>query len=236
MEHISIGANVIFYIGPVPITNTIFSAWITMAVLVAISLLASRRMNLVPKGLQNLVEYVVELLLNVCESTAGRRGRTFFPVVATAFLFILLANWIGLLPGYGDVPWLRSPDSDLNVTAAMAIVVFFLVQGWAIKVQGPLRYLKEFLVPNPLHILSELSRPISLAFRLFGNIFAGEVVIATITAMLPLAVPMVFFGFEIFVGVLQAIIFSMLTLVFLTMATLHHGSENHPEAPEAGAH
>ena len=230
MEHIEIGATVLFRLGPLPVTNTIFSAWVTMAVLVGVSIAITRRLKVVPTGLQNLVEYIVELLLGVCESTAGRnRGRQFLPVVATAFLFILTANWMGLIPGYGDTPWLRSANSDLNVTAAMALIIFFLAQGWAIKTQGPLGYLKEFIVPNPLHILSELSRPVSLAFRLFGNIFAGEVLLATMAAMIPVAIPAVFFGLEVFVGIVQALIFSMLSLVFLTIATTHHGSEEaHP--------
>jgi len=227
MEHISIEATVLFYVGPLPVTNSIFSAWVTMVVLVIGSILATRRMQLVPTGLQNFAEYVVELLLGVCETTAGPRGRQFLPWVATAFLFILFSNWMGLLPGYGDTPWLRSANSDLNITASMAIIVFFLVQGWAIKTQGPARYLKEFVVPNPLHLLSELSRPLSLAFRLFGNIFAGEVLLATMAALIPLAVPAVFFGLEVFVGIVQALIFSMLTLVFLTIATAQHGGEAH---------
>ena len=111
----------------------------------------------------------------------------------------------------------------------MALIILFLAQGWAIKTQGPLGYLKEFIVPNPLHILSELSRPVSLAFRLFGNIFAGEVLLATMAAMITVAIPAVFFGLEVFVGIVQALIFSMLSLVFLTIATTHHGSEEaHP--------
>lgn len=227
MEHIHIEATVLFNIGPLPVTNTIFSAWATMAVLIVASYLGTRRMKLIPSRLQNLVEYVVELLLGICETTAGRRGRQFFPIVATAFLFILTSNWMGLLPGYGDTPWFRSANSDLNVTAAMALIVFFLAQGWAIKSQGPFRYLKEFVVPNPLHLLSELSRPVSLAFRLFGNIFAGEVLLVVMAGLIPFAIPVAFFGLEIFVGIVQALIFSMLTLVFLTIATAHHGSESH---------
>jgi F-type H+-transporting ATPase subunit a len=225
-----IAANTIFHIGPVPVTNTIFSAWIAMAVLVILSILATHSMKLVPSGLQNLMEYAVELLLTVCESTMGsRKGRRFFPVVATSFLFILAANWIGLFPGFGDTPWLRSADSDLNVTASMAIIVFVIAQFYAIRSEGIGGYLKEFIVPNPLHLLSELSRPVSLAFRLFGNILAGEVVIATITGMVSFLLPTVFFGLEVFVGILQALIFSMLTMVFLTIATMHEGHESHPE-------
>jgi F-type H+-transporting ATPase subunit a len=223
---IHIEAATIFFLGPIPVTNTIFSAWVTMAVLIVVSLLATRRMSLVPRGLQNFMEMVVELLLQVCEMTAARRGRKFLPVVATAFLFIITANWMGLLPGYNYTPWLRSANSDLNVTAAMALVVFFLVQGWALSAQGVRRYFKEFVVPNPLHILSELSRPLSLSFRLFGNIFAGEVLVTTMSALVPIGLPIVFFGLEIFVGTIQALIFSMLTLVFLAIATTPHGGHS----------
>ena len=104
--------------------------------------------------------------------------------------------------------------------------MFFLVQGWALKVQGVGRYLKEFLIPNPLHLLSELSRPLSLAFRLFGNIFAGEVLLTNMAALIPIGVPIVFFGLEIFVGIVQALVFSMLSLVFLTIATTVHGEHS----------
>jgi len=134
---------------------------------------------------------------------------------------------MGLLPGYGDTPWLRSANSDLNITAAMALVVFVLAQGWAIKSAGPFGYLKEFVYPNPLHLLSELSRPLSLALRLFGNIFAGEVLLVVMAGLIPFAIPVVFFGLEVFVGIVQALIFSMLTLVFLTIATAHQGGETH---------
>ena len=227
MEHIQIGAQVLFHVGPLPVTNSIFSAWVTMVVLVVAALFATRKMELAPKGFQNFVEYVVELLLGICESTAGRkRGRQFLPIVATSFLFILVSNWMGLLPGYGDTPWLRSSDSDLNVTAAMAIIVFVVAQWVSISANGPLGYLKEFVVPNPLHLLSEVAKPLTLAFRLFGNIFSGEVLIVTMGGLIPLAFPSIFYGFELFVGIIQAIIFSMLTLVYFSMGTLHDRQEN----------
>lgn len=232
MEHIEIVPRTIFSIGPVPVTNTILSAWIAMAVLVGISIAATRGMKVVPDRLQNLVEYVVELLLTVCESTMGRRrGRRFFPVVASAFLFILTANWIGLFPGFGDVPWLRSANSDLNVTAAMALVVFVLVQYWAIRSEGIGGYLKEFR--DPFHLVAQLTRPLTLAMRLFGNILAGEIVIASISGLVAFLAPTVFFGLEVFVGILQAIIFSMLTMVFLAIATLH---EHHEDQTEEASH
>ena len=227
MEHIHIEATTLFYLGPLPVTNSIFSAWVVMAVLVLVSLAATRGMKVVPRGIQNVMEFAVELLLQVCESTAGRRGRRFLPWVATAFLFILFSNWMGLLPGYGDTPWFRSANSDLNITAAMAMIVFFLVQIWGISAKGIGEYLKEFVIPNPLHLLCELSRPLSLAFRLFGNIFAGEVLLATMAALVPFGIPVIFFGLEGFVGIVQALIFSMLTVVFLSIATTTHGEGTH---------
>ena len=230
-------AHTFFYLGPIPVSDTIFSAWIVMGVLIIFSLLATRGMKLVPSGVQNVAETIVEAWLGIIERTAGKNGRRFLPVVLTAFLFILFSNWIGTLPFFGNVPGFRSPNSDLNVTASMAVIVFFLAQFYAITSAGIAGYLKEFLVPNPLHILTELSRPLSLSFRLFGNIFAGEVLLHTMLGIAPYIL-FVFLGLELFVGVIQALIFAMLTLVFLSIATAHeHGAhrEEH-DKPIEGAH
>ena len=149
----------------------------------------------------------------------------------TAFLFILAANWIGTLPFFGNIKGFKSPNSNLNITASMAIIVFLLCQFFAIKTNGVPGYLKEFLIPNPLHILTELSRPLSLSLRLFGNIFAGGVLVHTMLGIAPF-ITFVFLGLELFVGAVQALIFTMLTLVFLTIAvTPHHAhEEGHAEA------
>jgi F-type H+-transporting ATPase subunit a len=226
-----LASPVFFHIGPLEISEHIFSAWVVMAVLVILAILATRSMQLVPKGLQNFMEVVVEQLMGLIEQTAGSKGRAFAPVVMTAFLFILAANWIGTLPFFGNIKGFKSPNSNLNITASMAIIVFLLSQFFAIKTNGVPGYLKEFVVPNPLHILTELSRPLSLSLRLFGNIFAGGVLVHTMLGIAPF-ITFVFLGLELFVGAVQALIFTMLTLVYLTIAvTPHHAhEEGHAEA------
>ena len=229
-------SHVFFHIGPLEITEHIFSAWIVMAVLVLLSILATRNMQLVPRGLQNFMEVVVETLMGLIVSTAGPRGRAFAPVVMTAFLFILAANWIGTMPFFGNMVGFKSPNSNLSITAAMAIIVFVLSQAFAIKTNGPLGYLKEFAIPNPLHILTELSRPLSLSLRLFGNIYAGGVLVHTMLGIAPI-ITFVFLGLELFVGAVQALIFTMLSLVFLSIAvTPHHGHDAHEEGHAAAHH
>ncbi|MBI4492963.1 MAG: F0F1 ATP synthase subunit A [Chloroflexi bacterium] len=219
-----------------PVSNTVFSAWIVMALLVVFSILATRRMSLErPTGLQNLAEAILELWVGVIEQVAGRRGRRFLPLVVTSFIFILASNWFGVFPGFGELSWLRSPNSDLNLTAAMAIIMFIAIQVYALKANA-IERVKEFLWPpalGQLHIVTELSRPLSLSFRLFGNIFAGEVLLHTMLGIAPY-VMFVFLGLELFVGIIQALIFSMLSLVFLTIATMHeHAEHGHGEHGEA---
>jgi F-type H+-transporting ATPase subunit a len=233
-----LASPIFFHLGPIPVSYHIFSAWVVMAVLLIVAILATRNMKLVPTGLQNFVEAVIELLLGLIEQTAGARGRAFAPVVMTSFLFILLSNWMGTLPLYGHVPGFESANGNLNVTAAMAIVVFVLCQIFAIRTNGIGGYIKEFVVPNPLHILTELSRPLSLSLRLFGNIFAGGVLVHTMLGIAP-PITFVFLGLELFVGAVQALIFTMLTLVYLTIAvTPHHGDHGdaHGDAHAAVAH
>jgi F-type H+-transporting ATPase subunit a len=207
-----------------------------MAVLVIVAFLATRNMQLVPRGLQNLLEVVVEGLQGLVEQTAGPRGKPFAPVVMTAFLFILAANWIGTMPFFGNMVGFKSPNSNLSITASMAIIVFVLCQVFAIKTNGLLGYFKEFLIPNPLHILTELSRPLSLSLRLFGNIYAGGVLVHTMLGIAPI-ITFVFLGLELFVGAVQALIFTMLTLVFLTIAvTPHHAHDEAHGDAHATAH
>jgi F-type H+-transporting ATPase subunit a len=231
-----LASPVFFHLGPLEISEHIFSAWVVMAVLVILAILATRSMHLVPKGLQNFMEVVVEGLMGLIDQTAGPKGRAFAPVVMTAFLFILAANWIGTMPFFGNIKGFKSPNSNLNITASMAIIVFILCQVFAIKTNGVPGYLKEFVIPNPLHILTELSRPLSLSLRLFGNIFAGGVLVHTMLGIAPF-ITFVFLGLELFVGAVQALIFTMLTLVFLTIAvTPHHAHDEHGEAHAAAHH
>lgn len=234
--HGGLGSHVFFHIGPLEISEHVFSAWIVMAVLVLLSVLATRNMQIVPRGLQNFMEVVVEGLMGLVDQTAGKKGRGFAPVVMTAFLFILFANWIGTMPFFGNMVGFKSPNSNLSITAAMAIIVFVLCQVYAVRTNGVGGYVKEFLVPNPLHILTEMSRPLSLSLRLFGNIYAGGVLVHTMLGIAPI-ITFVFLGLELFVGAVQALIFTMLTLVFLTIAvTPHHAHDEHHEEAHAAAH
>lgn len=234
--HGGLGSHVFFSIGPLEISEHVFSAWIVMAVLVILSMLATRNMQMVPRGLQNVMEAVIEALQGIIDANAGPRGKLFAPVVMTAFLFILFANWIGTMPFFGNMVGFKSPNSNLSITAAMAVVVFFLCQYFAIKTNGIGGYLKEFVVPNPLHILTELSRPLSLSLRLFGNIYAGGVLVHTMLSIAPI-VTFVFLGLELFVGIVQALIFTMLSLVFLaTAVTPHHGHDDAHGDAHAVAH
>jgi F-type H+-transporting ATPase subunit a len=233
-------AEVLFMIGPVPVTNTILTTWIVIILIVVFAFFVTRRMKLLPGGVQNAVEYLIEVWVGLTEQNMGHtRGRRFLPLIATAFIFILVANWFGTLPIVGPIyveehgeiiPLLRSSNSDLNLTAAMAVLMIVLSEVLELRALGPLRYVRGLLIPNPLRWTEILTRPLSLSFRLFGNIFAGEVLIATMLAVAPYVL-FIFLGLELFVGLIQALIFAMLSLVFLTIATAHeeeHELETHP--------
>jgi F-type H+-transporting ATPase subunit a len=231
-------AEVLFYVAGVGITNSIVTAWVVIAILVLFAFFSTRNMRTLPSGIQNFWELIIELWVGVSEQTMGRRrGRRFMPLVATAFLFILFSNWFGTLPiGYltvvnaqhETVPIFRSADSDLNITAAMAIMMIAIAEFFELKSLGLLGYLKGLLIPNPMRWLEIFTRPLSLAFRLFGNIFAGEVLLATMLTVAPFVL-FVFIAIELFVGIIQALIFSMLSLVFLSIATVHEDAHEHNE-------
>ena len=236
--------HVFFHLGPIPVTEHVFSAWVVMAILLITAYFVGRKAtamrannDLTPRGFQNVVEILLETWFGMIHQVAGDKGKRFAPVVLTAFIFILAANWIGTTPFFGNIVGFKSPNSNLSMTAAMAIVVFVLVQFFAIRTLGLGGYLKEFLVPNPLHILTELSRPLSLSLRLFGNIYAGGVLVHTMLLTVPggYLITFVFLGLELFVGVVQALIFTMLTLVFLSIANTSHGHDSHGEG-HAEAH
>ncbi len=230
---VDFASHTLFNLGPIRVSDVTFSTWVAMGVLMLIVFLATRNLKMVPTGLQNIVETVVEALMGIIDSTAGANGRRFAPLVLTIFLFILTANWLGITPLYGNTRIFVSPNHNLNVTASMAIIVFFVVQFFALKTLGIGGWLKEFVVPNPLHILSEISRPLSLSLRLFGNIFAGGALVHQILVLAPY-VTFIFLGLELFVGAVQALIFTMLTLVFLSIATTGHG-HGHEDSQEVHA-
>ena len=240
---ISMAAEPLFHIGGLPVTNSIVTTWAVMLFLVILSLGATRKMQLVPSGLQNLAEMVVETLLGMVEPVAGPKlGRRIFPLIASLFIFILTANWIGLLPGFGTigirevreshsilVPILRPANSDFNTTIAMALITIILVQAAGIRAHGVLGYLKELATPwflTPIHLISEVSHVLSLSARLFGNIFGGDVILMVISSLVPFLAPVVFLVLESLFGLIQALIFSMLSLAYFTIAAGSHQAEH----------
>lgn len=259
--HIVIEAEPLFSIGPLTITNSMVGAWLAMAILLAFALFVARRPQLVPSRVQGLVELPFEFMINLTRTQGGSRWRSFLPLVATLFLYILVANWLGLLPGVGTitidreiddhlvhVPLIRPANADLNMTLAMALVTFVAFIGWGVRVQGVGGYVKELTTPlylAPIHIIGELSRLISLSFRLFGNVFAGEALLVVMLT-LPLAVwflvpaaffvPTVFYGLEVLFGFVQALIFALLTLAYIALAASEHGhGESHVTEPSPEA-
>ncbi|MEA2639534.1 MAG: F-type H+-transporting ATPase subunit a [Chloroflexota bacterium] len=229
------GTNLVVYV-----TNTMVTSWIVMLLLIGFGIAATRGMKLAPSGLQNAAETIIELLLGLAEQVAGSRARSFLPLVATLFLYIWFSNWFGILPGVGsfqglvhgeEASVLRSPNSDLSLTAAMALIVFAWVQIAGLRA-NPVEFFVKFL-KNPLELVSEFSRPVSLALRLFGNILAGGILVEVMLQIAPIAVPAVFLGLEMFVGLVQALIFAILTLAFLSLATEHGHSESHAETEHA---
>jgi len=234
MVEISLKAEQLFSIGNFGVTNGLLLAAIVSLILIVFSIFFKSKIKMVPGKLQGVVEMGVETLLGLMESVLGSRqaAEKYLPLIATIFIFILTSNWLGLLPGVGSfifkeghagVPLLRSPAADLNFTLALAIIAVFATNFFGIVILGIFKHLKKFLnFSNPinffvgiLEFLSEISRIISFSFRLFGNIFAGEVLLAIMFFLLPYIVPVPFLLLEFFFGMIQAFIFAMLTLVFL---------------------
>lgn len=239
---ISLKPETLFMIGNFNFTNSLLTSLLTTLILVAFFFVTTRSLKLIPGHRQNIIEVAVETLFNLNFQLAGERVYKIFPWFATFFLFILTANLIGLLPGLGTigffkiedshkifVPLLRPANSDLNITLALALVSIVVTHVLSIQTLGVKEYLSRFFSINPvnlfvgfLEIISEITKLISLSFRLFGNIFAGEAVLITISKLFAFILPLPFILLEIVVGFVQALIFSMLTMVFMVILTARH--------------
>ncbi len=246
--HISISAEPLFKILGLTVTNALLTSWLVLVLLIVIAVILSRhikRDNKVPGKFQNLMEFALEKLIDFLETVAGSRESVikFFPVVATIFLFILLSNWLGILPGVGSlgfyhleegqkvfVPFFRSVNSDINMTLALALIVVTMSHVVGFISVGLKGHLKKFIrLTGPidfftglLEIISEFGKIISLTFRLFGNIFAGEILLTIMVFLVPYIIPVPFLALEIFVGFIQALIFAVLAMMFLSQATEAH--------------
>lgn len=245
-----------------PITNSMVGSWIVALILIFFARFATRRMSEVPSGAQNFLEWLLESLYNFLEGLLGKHlvERTFW-FFATVFIFILAANWIGLVPGAGVIGWghatahgfkvdqplFRGANADVNLTLAMALVFFACWIGWAVREVGVKGFFKELFAPKGestgvlkivlavvffavgcLEVISILFRPVSLSFRLYGNIYAGENMLETMANLVPglsWLLPVPFYFLELLVGVVQALVFMLLTAVFTLLICQH---EEHP--------
>lgn len=297
--HVSVKAETIFQIAPgIPFTNSLLVMIITDVILVIVALAATSKMEIVPRGMQNIMEIVIEgfynLFAGVNKEWIGR-GPT-FPIIMTILLFVLTANWLGLLPGVGPIgictaphgeetehhaaapasdmrlastsaadswilpnlaaakedsgkqplilgcaegeaitPLFRTPSADLNFTFGLALLAVIYVEITGFQALG-VGYLGKFFnvkdgvmgfIVGLLELISEFARILAFAFRLFGNVFAGEVVLVVLAFMVPLALPLPFYFFEVFVGFIQAFVFAILTMAFIAIAVTPHGGDHH---------
>ncbi len=240
MIHISLHPEELFHIAGFAVTNSLIVSALLLLIFVAMGLVMRRKLALIPTGIQNVAETALEGLIELMDQVLGDRKKSekYLPLVATIFTFVLLSNWLGLLPGIGSivfhngqesVPLLRSPSTDLNFTLALAIISVLSINLIGIATLGLAPHLKKFFdFRSPiqffvgiLELISEFVRIISFSFRLFGNIFAGEVLLVVIQFLIPYILPVPFVMMETFVGLIQAFIFAMLTLVFISVATEH---------------
>jgi len=253
-------AEPVGHVGDFPITNSMLSAWLVVILVVILGLSLRKKIKMIPSGLQNVLEIVFEAGFGIFDSVTGSRKKSmqFAPFVLAFFFFVLLNNWLGLLPGVGSIgqivqsgqekffiPYLRGGTADLNTTLALATIavvtshiVGVVFVGWwkylnkfinfKVLLEIPKKVIKDptILLVNPIkffvgliEIIGELAKIASLSFRLFGNIFAGEVLLASMSAILAFGLPVPFMFLEIIVGLIQALIFSILVLIYMSIST-----------------
>jgi F-type H+-transporting ATPase subunit a len=289
--HIELAAEELFKIGPLSVTNSMFMMFVVMALILIVFGWVARKPSMIPGRFQGLLELVLEFISGMTESSGGKAfGRRVFPLVSGLFIFILISNYTGLLPGVGTigteevvtseldhseesaqvvasastdggqplyttaeeegdhtvlVPFLRPPTADINMTLALALVSFTAIQYYGIKSHGVWGRIKHMANPPflfPIEVIGEFSRIISLSARLFGNVFAGEALLGVMYAitakigflLIPVLVPVIFLFLELLFGTIQALVFAMLTLVYIAIAAAHeHGDDSHEEEAEA---
>jgi F-type H+-transporting ATPase subunit a len=262
-------AVVLFHVGPLVVTNSMVMLWSVGALLIAFGRIATRKMEWVPSGAQNLFEWLVESLYNFIEGVLGAvLGRKTFWFFGTVFIVILFENWAGLLPGVGSIRWgseplLRGGNADLNMTAAMALLFMVLWCVWALQANGLWGTIKHifwpggdnrgimgafivviFILVGVLELVSIAFRPVSLSLRLYGNVFAGENILEsmlTLSTWLGWAIALPFYLLELLVGLVQALVFTLLSAVFTVLICEHqddgsHDKEGHASKEGHGAH
>jgi F-type H+-transporting ATPase subunit a len=319
--HVSLRAEELFKIGPVPVTNSMLTMFLVMALVLTVFTLIARRATMIPQGKgQGLLEMLIGFIVDLVEGSGGKRlGRRILPLISGVFIFILFSNFSGLLPGIGTItldpdeehategehaeattdehaestpesesaaaavndegsggdhdeaasdehaetvaegegsdasaeeehaaptPLFRPPTADLNMTFALSILAFTAIQIAGISAHGVVGRIKHMANPPflfPIEVIGELSRILSLSARLFGNVFAGEILLGVMyaigaavkIAVIPVLFPIIFLGLEVLFGTIQALVFALLTLIYIMLASAHdehHDDEHHAEA------
>ena len=253
----------VFNLGPLQFTSSTVITWIVALGLIIFAQLATRNIQMVPSGLQNFAEWLVEGMYDFFTEILGKElvKKTFW-FFCTLFIFILFTNWIGLIPGVGSItydgkPILRGGNADLNMTLAMSLTFFFLWTVWSLQALGPGGIAKHlfsggdngkgfmaifmmgiFFFVGIIEVISIAFRPVSLSFRLYGNIFAGENILESMMVLIPWLgwlLPLPFYFLELLVGLVQALVFALLTSVFTALMCAHH-DEGHGEDHGHGEH
>jgi len=235
---VALAPEILFHIGPLPITNTLVETFIVDALIITGVVYLNKHLKKIPGLFQNILEIAIDGLYGLTETVSGKNAMKIFPWFMSFFVFILLSNWLGLFPGFGTiginrgeefVPILRSAASDINTTLAFALIATVATHVLAVRSVGIKGHLARYFSLNPillfvglLEILSIFTNIISLSFRLFGNIFAGDVVLTTISGMFAFFLPLPFMALEMIVGLVQALVFAMLTMAFMSILMTPH--------------
>ena len=216
MQASPLTSTLLFHIGPVAITRPVVTTWIIMAVLTLVCRFVTRRLSMLPDRRQAVLEGIVTGIIGQIEDVIRKDGRPFLPLVGTLFIFLVIANLCGVLPG------VEAPTGKIETPAALALIVFFSVHYFGVRARGLRGYLASFAEPKlimlPLTILSEITRTFSLMVRLFGNVMSGEFIIGLVVALAGLFLPIPLMALEILVGLVQAYIFTVLATVFIGAA------------------
>ncbi len=215
------GTNVLFSIGPVQITSTVTTIWVIILVLTVLSILATRKLQDVPGPLQNVAEMAVESLQNYFAGIMGAKtAKKYFPIFATFFIFIVVCNYSGLLPGAGHVKGFAVPTACLSVTAALGIVAFFTTHTIGIRELGSKHYfasfIKPFLLMLPLNLIEQFVRPFSLSLRLYGNLYGEEMVVEQLYNIFPILLPLLMNVLSLLFCMIQAMVFTMLLGIYVS--------------------
>ncbi len=233
------------------ISNTILTMWIVMAIVLIAAILMTRGGKLIPGRAQNLFEFFYEFLGDFGVGLAGPKARPYIPIFAAFFILILFDNWIGLVPPVGKIPLLRAPSSDVNITIGLALVSFTIFHIEGFRHLGVRGYLGKFfpigefrhgigagiiaMFVGLIELMLEFVKPVTLSMRLFGNIYGGEVALGVITALTIAIIPVALIGLELMLNAIQALIFSVLTLMFIVLAIeSHHEEADHAPAEAQG--